>query len=104
MAVIILKKILITNNNILTVWAFTLFGTVSSLFFYNDDWIWPNNLDLVFLIASGFLGFTAQFCLTKSFQLAEASVLAPLVLHFCCLGYLSSVTFFLVSFSRKRCY
>ena len=78
MAVIILKKILVTNNNILTVWAFTLFGTVSSLFFYNEDWIWPNNLDLIFLIASGFLGFTAQFCLTKSFQLADASVLAPL--------------------------
>ena len=67
MAVIILKKILLTNNNILSVWTFTLFATLFSFFFFNDDWIWPNNL-----------GFVAQLCLSKSFQLADASVLAPL--------------------------
>ena len=78
MAVIILKKILLTNNNILSVWTFTLFATLFSLFFFNDDWIWPDNFDLVLLIASGILGFVAQLCLSKSFQLADASVLAPL--------------------------
>ena len=78
MAVIILKKILLTNNNILSVWTFTLFATLFSLFFFNNDWIWPNNFDLVLLIASGILGFVAQLCLSKSFQLADASVLAPL--------------------------
>ena len=78
MAVIILKKILLTNNNILSVWTFTLFATLFSLFFFNDDWIWPNNFDLVLLITSGILGFVAQLCLSKSFQLADASVLAPL--------------------------
>ncbi len=78
MAVITLKKILLTNNNILSVWTFTLFATLFSLFFFNDDWIWPNNFDLVLLIASGILGFAAQLCLSKSFQLADASVLAPL--------------------------
>ena len=78
MAVIILKKILLTNNYILSVWTFTLFATLFSLFFFNDDWIWPNNFDLVLLIASGILGFVAQLCLSKSFQLADASVLAPL--------------------------
>ncbi len=78
MAVIILKKILLTNNNILSVWTFTLFATLFSLFFFNDAWIWPNNFDLVLLIASGILGFVAQLCLSKSFQLADASVLAPL--------------------------
>ena len=78
MAVIILKKILLTNNNILSVWTFTLFATLFSLFFFNEDWIWPNNFDLVLLIASGILGFVAQLCLSKSFQLADASVLAPL--------------------------
>lgn len=78
MAVIILKKILLTNNNILSVWTFTLFATLFSLFFFNDNWIWPNNFDLVLLIASGILGFVAQLCLSKSFQLADASVLAPL--------------------------
>jgi drug/metabolite transporter (DMT)-like permease len=30
------------------------------------------------MIASGILGFIAQICLTKSFQLADASLLAPL--------------------------
>lgn len=78
MAVIVLKKILLTNNNILSVWVFTILCTLISLFFYNESWIWPNNFDLSLMIASGILGFIAQICLTKSFQLADASLLAPL--------------------------
>ena len=78
MAVIVLKKILLTNNNILSVWVFTILCTILSLFFYNENWVWPNNLDLSFMIASGILGFIAQICLTKSFQLADASILAPI--------------------------
>ena len=77
-AVIALKKLLKTNNNILSVWVFTMMCTLISLCFYNESWIWPNNLDLLFMISSGVLGFIAQICLTKSFQLAEASLLAPL--------------------------
>ena len=77
-AVIFLKKILLTNNNILSVWIFTALCTVISLFFYDDTWIWPQNYDLIFMVASGFLGFIAQICLTKSFQMADASLLAPL--------------------------
>ena len=30
------------------------------------------------MVASGILGFIAQICLTKSFQMADASLLAPL--------------------------
>ena len=78
MAVIVLKKILLTNNNILSVWVFTVLCTILSLFFYDENWVWPNNLDLSFMIASGILGFIAQICLTKSFQLADASILAPI--------------------------
>jgi len=77
-AVITLKKILKTNNNILSVWIFTMMCTFISLCFYNDNWIWPNKLDLLFMVSSGILGFIAQICLTKSFQLADASLLAPL--------------------------
>ncbi len=77
-AVIALKKILKTNNNILSVWVFTMMCTLISLCCYNQSWIWPNNLDLLFMISSGVLGFIAQICLTKSFQLADASLLAPL--------------------------
>lgn len=77
-AVITLKKILKTNNNILSVWIFTMMCTFISLCFYNDSWIWPNKLDLLFMVSSGILGFIAQICLTKSFQLADASLLAPL--------------------------
>ncbi len=77
-AVIILKKILFTNNNILSVWVFTVLCTIISLFFYNKSWVIPNNLDLFFMISSGLFGFVAQICLTKSFQLADASILAPL--------------------------
>ncbi|MEK9885479.1 MAG: DMT family transporter [Pelagibacteraceae bacterium] len=63
-AVIALKKILKTNNNILSVWVFTMICTLISLCFYNQSWIWPNNLDLLFMISSGVLGFIAQICLT----------------------------------------
>jgi len=77
-AVIALKKLLKTNNNILSVWVFTMMCTLISICFYNESWIWPNNLDLIFMISSGLLGFIAQICLTKSFQLADASLLAPL--------------------------
>lgn len=77
-AVIALKKLLKTNNNILSVWVFTMMCTLISLCFYNESWIWPNNLDLLLMISSGVLGFIAQICLTKSFQLADASLLAPL--------------------------
>ena len=78
LAVIVLKKILLTNNNILSVWVFTVLCTIISLFFYNENWVWPNNLDMSFMVASGILGFIAQICLTKSFQLADASILAPI--------------------------
>ena len=78
LAVIVLKKILLTNNNILSVWIFTVLCTIISLFFYNENWVWPNNLDMSFMVASGILGFIAQICLTKSFQLADASILAPI--------------------------
>ncbi len=92
MAVIVLKKILLTNNNILSVWVFTVLCTIISLFFYNENWVWPNNLDMSFMIASGILGFIAQICLTKSFQLADASLLAPIdfssVLWSFSLGYI----------------
>ena len=36
-----------------------------SLFFYNESWIWPENIDLIFMVASGILGFIAQICLLK---------------------------------------
>ncbi len=78
MAVIVLKKILLTNDNILSVWVFTVLCTLISLFFFNENWIWPNKIDMSLMIASGVLGFIAQICLTKSFQLADASLLAPL--------------------------
>ena len=78
LAVIVLKKILLTNNNILSVWVFTVLCTIISLFFYNENWVRPNNLDMSFMVASGILGFIAQICLTKSFQLADASILAPI--------------------------
>jgi len=77
-AVIILKKILLTNNNILSVWIFTVFCTIISLLFYNENWVIPKNVDLFLMVSSGLLGFVAQICLTKSFQLADASLLAPL--------------------------
>lgn len=76
-AVIFLKKILITNNNFLSIFIFTLFCSIISLAFMNSTWIIPKTADIILLILTGFLGFIAQVFLTKSYQLADASLLAP---------------------------
>ena len=76
-AVIFLKKILITNNNFLSIFIFTLFCSIISLAFMNSTWIIPKTTDIILLILTGFLGFIAQVFLTKSYQLADASLLAP---------------------------
>ena len=76
-AVIFLKKILITNNNFLSIFIFTLFCSIISLAFMNSSWIIPETTDIILLILTGFLGFIAQVFLTKSYQLADASLLAP---------------------------
>ena len=76
-AVIFLKKILITNNNFLSIFIFTLFCSIISLAFMNSTWIIPKTADIILLILTGVLGFIAQVFLTKSYQLADASLLAP---------------------------
>ena len=76
-AVIFLKKILITNNNFLSIFIFTLFCSIISLAFMNSTWIIPETKDIILLILTGVLGFIAQVFLTKSYQLADASLLAP---------------------------
>ncbi|MDB9776806.1 DMT family transporter [Alphaproteobacteria bacterium] len=76
-AVIFLKKILITNNNFLSIFIFTLFCSIISLAFMNSSWIIPETADIILLILTGVLGFIAQVFLTKSYQLADASLLAP---------------------------
>jgi len=76
-AVIFLKKILITNNNFLSIFIFTLFCSIISLAFMNSTWIIPKTTDIILLILIGVLGFIAQVFLTKSYQLADASLLAP---------------------------
>ena len=76
-AVIFLKKILITNNNFLSIFIFTLFCSIISLAFMNSSWIIPETTDIILLILTGVLGFIAQVFLTKSYQLADASLLAP---------------------------
>jgi drug/metabolite transporter (DMT)-like permease len=76
-AVIFLKKILITNNNFLSIFIFTLFCSIISLAFMNSTWIIPKTTDIILLILTGVLGFIAQVFLTKSYQLADASLLAP---------------------------
>ena len=76
-AVICLKKILITNNNFLSIFIFTLFCSIISLAFFNSSWVIPNTSDFILLALTGIFGFIAQVFLTKSYQLADASLLAP---------------------------
>ena len=93
-AVICLKKILVEDNHFITIFYFTTFCTVTSLAFFNSTWIFPSSITMIYLVLSGILGFAAQFCLTKSFQGAEASVLAPFDFMSIVYGYIIGFIFF----------
>ena len=55
------------------------------------------------MVASGFLGFIAQICLTKSFQMADASLLAPLDFSSVIWSFLIGYIFF-QEFYNTQCF
>ena len=51
----------------------TLFGVLTLPF----GWVWPSTDEYFILIAIGILGGTAQICMTQSYRLGDASLIAP---------------------------
>ncbi len=41
-------------------------------------WVWPRLADLPWIVFVGVAGFTAHYCLTRAFRLADATVVVPI--------------------------
>jgi len=41
-------------------------------------WVWPRAADLPWIVFVGVAGFTAHYCLTRAFRLADATVVVPI--------------------------
>lgn len=76
--ILILRKIGKSEDALVTVFFFSLISTLSTLpalpFFFTMPTGW---LDLAALLSIGALAFGLQYCLTKSYTYADATVIAP---------------------------
>jgi drug/metabolite transporter (DMT)-like permease len=71
---------------------FSLFSTLFGLLTLPFGWTWPSLREAVILVAIGIVGGIAQICLTQSYRLGDASLIAPFeyasMLFALVLGYL----------------
>lgn len=76
--ILILRKIGKSEDALVTVFFFSLISTISTLpalpFFFTMPAGW---LDLLALVSIGALAFGLQYCLTKSYIYADATIIAP---------------------------
>lgn len=76
-AVISIRKMADTESNATIVFYFTLSGTIAGAATLPFIGVWPDLADLPILVVVGLLGGIAQILVTKAYQLAPASVIAP---------------------------
>ena len=77
LALISIRKMRDTESNVAIVFYFTLSGTIVGAATLLFTAVWPSVADLPVLVAIGVLGGVAQILLTKAYQTAPASVVAP---------------------------
>lgn len=73
-----IRKLTRTETTLSIVFWFAVISTVAALTTIPFGWVWPGGMTLVFLVASGLLGGTAQILMTESYRAADASTLAPM--------------------------
>lgn len=76
-AMISIRKMADTEPNVTIVFYFTLAGTIAGGATLPFTGVWPDLVDLPILVAVGLLGGIAQILMTKAYQLAPASLIAP---------------------------
>ncbi|WP_316161112.1 DMT family transporter [Bradyrhizobium sp. SZCCHNRI20481] len=72
-----MRKMRDTETSMAIVFYFSLSGTLVSAATLPFSAVWPSVTDLPILVAIGVLGGAAQILLTKAYQMAPASVVAP---------------------------
>lgn len=77
LAQVYIRKLTATEETAAIVFWFSVTATVLSLTTIPWGWVWPSPAVLAMLIGAGFLGGIGQICLTTSYRLAEASLIAP---------------------------
>ena len=73
-----IRKLTRTETTLSIVFWFAVISTVAALTTVPFGWVLPGGMTLVFLVASGLLGGTAQILMTESYRAADASTLAPM--------------------------
>lgn len=76
-AMISIRKLSRSENNVAMVFYFTLFATAISAASLPFAAVWPTGPELAWLIGIGIIGGSAQFMITQAFRLAPVSILAP---------------------------
>lgn len=76
-ALISIRQMRDTETSMAIVFYFSLSGTVVGAATLPFSAVWPTLTDLPILVAIGVLGGAAQLLLTKAYQMAPASVVAP---------------------------
>jgi drug/metabolite transporter (DMT)-like permease len=76
-ALISIRKMADTESNVAICFYFALSGTIVGAATLPFIAVWPSLSDLPVLVAIGVLGGVAQILLTKAYQMAPASVVAP---------------------------
>jgi drug/metabolite transporter (DMT)-like permease len=76
-AMISIRKMADTEPNVTIVFYFTLTGVVAGAATLPFIGVWPDLVDVPILVAVGLIGGVAQILMTKAYQLAPASVVAP---------------------------
>ena len=77
LAQVYIRKLTRTEETAAIVFWFSVTATVLSFATIWWGWVWPSPAVLVMLIGAGLIGGVGQICLTTSYRLAEASLIAP---------------------------
>jgi drug/metabolite transporter (DMT)-like permease len=77
LAQVYIRKLTATEETAAIVFWFSVTATVLSLTTLWWGWVWPSPPVLAMLVGAGLIGGVGQICLTTSYRLAEASLIAP---------------------------
>lgn len=77
LAQVYIRKLTATEETAAIVFWFSVTATVLSFVTIWWGWAWPSPGVLAMLVGAGLIGGVGQICLTTSYRLAEASLIAP---------------------------
>ncbi len=77
LAQVYIRKLTATEETAAIVFWFSVTASVLSLLTLPWGWVWPSAGTLAMLLLAGLIGGVGQICLTTSYRLAEASLIAP---------------------------